>query len=189
MKRNLLISDIDSNIINCINGYIIENTMVCNCYPGWTSSNYDSINQCDIDTGANNTLSNTRIINEGNTEKNDKSSSIMRIGIIILVLTFIYCAILYLYKKWKNIKLIKQKIKYQKNLNKKIELELSLKLDEIDKDINEYSCNPSKKNKTISKECEHQKNNINSEQKMDSISIPVKTPQNKKSPINKDSNL
>ena len=183
MKRNLLSSDdIDTNIINCINGYFIENTMICNCYPGWTSSNYDSINQCDIDTGANNTLSNTRIINEGNNENKDKSSSIiiMRIGIIILALTFIFCIILYLYKKWKNIKLIKQKIKYQKNLNKKIELELSLKLDEIGNENNEakQSCYQSKGNKTISKECEQKNNNTN-----ELINIPVKTP------IKNDSNL
>ena len=188
MKRKLLTSDdIDTNIINCINGYFIENTMICNCYPGWTSSNYDSINQCDIDTGMNNTLSDTRIINEGNNKMKDKSSSIiiMRIGMIILALTLIYCVILYCYKKWKNIKLIKQKIKYQKNLNKKIELELSLKLDEIGNENKEaqQSCNQSKGNKTISKECEQKNNNTIYEQKKELINIPVKTP------IKKDSNL
>ena len=49
--------------INCVNGYLLENSPLCICYPGWTSDSY-SLDQCTVDTGENNTNTNT------NTNKN-----------------------------------------------------------------------------------------------------------------------
>ena len=170
-KRNLLSSEVNENIVNCINGYIADNTMICQCYPGWTS-NYDSLNQCDVDTGLNNTKSNSGLLNS-NYNNNSPSTMIFLIGFIILALILIICIFLYLYKKWKDIKLVKQKIKYEKNKNKKIEHELSLNLEDIDTEKGEttQSSDKLKKNKSINKK--------------DSMNIRVRTHEKRKSPFRK----
>ena len=94
--------------IICVNGYIDEYTNDCYCYPGWTSD-YDTINRCDIDSGENRTR-----LNDGdqmmNSQNNDFES--ISIGLTVLstislmfcILAIIIAILLYLYKKYKNIK-------------------------------------------------------------------------------------
>ena len=117
----------DYSIFNCVNGRLIENTTICICYPGWTT-NENTLNQCDIDSGENTTNSNS-VKNNGvvyyDTENNNnKSTSPFVIGfyvvLIILALGLICALFLCLFKKYKDIRLIKEKIKFEKKKNKKI---------------------------------------------------------------------
>ena len=170
MKRNL-ISDNIEDLVNCVNGYLIEDTIICVCYPGWKSLSPDTFNQCDIDNGENHTQTNSGVLISNNEEKKDDFvlKIILIFVFILCFLSAIICIILCLLKKWKNIKLIKQKIKYEKNKNKKMEYELSLKLENKE---NKISSNTS----TINKSPECQNNDINyGYYKKDSISVNVNT--------------
>lgn len=141
MKRNLLDQEINEILINCVNGYILENTNICYCYPGWTSD-FNSINQCDIDNGENRTklnnaknVSNSGIMysNDNNTNYSEMSVEviIIIIGFALLFFTFVIGIILCLYKKWKDIKLVKERIKYEKKRNKGRNSDMYFKRDEI----------------------------------------------------------
>ena len=136
--------------INCINGYILENTTICICYPGWSSSDYD-LAQCTVDNGANNTNSYTNK-NKGvvgsNEETKGNSTSIISIVLIVLLILFalgIFLAIfLCLFKKYKDIKLIKEKIKFEKKRNKNVDGNMAQR--EKGKDINSYDNNEKENN-------------------------------------------
>ena len=141
MGRNLLDQEFNTIIINCVNGYILENTNICYCYPGWTSD-FNSINQCDIDNGENRTklnngknVSNQGIMysNDNNTNYSEMSVEVMIIiiGFTLLLFTIIIGIILCLYKKWKDIKLVKERIKYEKKRNKGRNSDMYIKRDEI----------------------------------------------------------
>ncbi len=106
--------------IICVNGYIDEYTNDCYCYPGWTSD-YDTINRCDIDSGENRTR-----LNDGdqmiNSQNNDFESisigltALSTISLMFCILAIIIAILLYLYKKYKNIKKrIRNKNKIKKN--------------------------------------------------------------------------
>ena len=123
----------DYSIFNCVNGRLIENTTICICYPGWTT-NENTLNQCDIDSGENNTNSNS-VKNNGvvyyDTENNNnKSTSPFVIGfyvfLIILALGLICALFLCLFKKYKDIRLIKEKIKFEKKKIKKLEIKIRI---------------------------------------------------------------
>ena len=108
MRHLLKEESIINNEIICVNGYIVEYTNDCYCYPGWISD-YDTINRCDIDSGENRTR-----LNDGdqmmNSQNNDFES--ISIGLTVLstislmfcILAIIIAILLYLYKKYKNIK-------------------------------------------------------------------------------------
>ena len=136
--------------INCINGYILENTTICICYPGWSSSDYD-LAQCTVDNGANNTNSYTnknKGVVDSNEETKGSSTSIISIVLIILLILFalgIFLAIfLCLFKKYKDIKLIKEKIKFEKKRNKNVDGNIAQR--EKGKDINSYDNNEKENN-------------------------------------------
>ena len=136
--------------INCINGYILENTTICICYPGWSSSDYD-LAQCTVDNGANNTNSYTnknKGVVDSNEETKGNSTSIISIVLIILLILFalgIFLAIfLCLFKKYKDIKLIKEKIKFEKKRNKNVDGNMAQR--EKGKDINSYDNNEKENN-------------------------------------------
>ena len=136
--------------INCINGYILENTTICICYPGWSSSDYD-LAQCTVDNGANNTNSYTnknKGVVDSNEETKGSSTSIISIVLIILLILFalgIFLAIfLCLFKKYKDIKLIKEKIKFEKKRNKNVDGNMAQR--EKGKDINSYDNNEKENN-------------------------------------------
>ena len=133
-KRKLLSPDTDFEFevqekepsFNCVNGYVLENTTICICYPGWTS-NYYSFDQCTVDSGENSTNSNSNkkqgiIYSDSETkEKNTSVAFIIFIIFLILLALGIVCAIfLCLFKKYKDIKLVKEKIKFEKKKNKQI---------------------------------------------------------------------
>ena len=136
--------------INCINGYILENTTICICYPGWSSSDYD-LAQCTVDNGANNTNSYTnknKGVVDSNEETKGSSTSIISIVLIVLLILFalgIFLAIfLCLFKKYKDIKLIKEKIKFEKKRNKNVDGNMAQR--EKGKDINSYDNNEKENN-------------------------------------------
>ena len=136
--------------INCINGYILENTTICICYPGWSSSDYD-LAQCTVDNGANNTNSYTnknKGVVDSNEETKGSSTSIINIVLIVLLILFalgIFLAIfLCLFKKYKDIKLIKEKIKFEKKRNKNVDGNMAQR--EKGKDINSYNNNEKENN-------------------------------------------
>ena len=136
--------------INCINGYILENTTICICYPGWSSSDYD-LAQCTVDNGENNTNSYTnknKGVVDSNEETKGSSTSIISIVLIILLILFalgIFLAIfLCLFKKYKDIKLIKEKIKFEKKRNKNVDGNMAQR--EKGKDINSYDNNEKENN-------------------------------------------
>ena len=114
--------------IICKNGYILENTTICICYPGWTSSNYD-LAQCTVDNGENNTNTNSYSSkNNGIVSSNEetKGNNISAVGIVLIIILIIlalgifFAIFLCLFKKYKDIKLIKEKIKFEKKRNKKV---------------------------------------------------------------------
>ena len=133
------IEEIDLHL-NCVNGYFIENTTICICYPGWTSV-YNSFDLCTEDSGENNTNTYKK---EGviysNDEPKEKATSpafIIFLIIIILLVLGIFCAIfMCLFKKYKDIKLLKEKIKYEKKRNKNWNQSNSNIVGEKGKDIN-----------------------------------------------------
>ena len=94
--------------IICVNGYIDEYTNDCYCYPGWTSD-YDTINRCDIDNGENRTRLNDgdKMINSQNNDYESISiglTALNTISLMFCILAIIIAIFLYLYKKCKNIK-------------------------------------------------------------------------------------
>ena len=151
--------------MNCINGYFLENTTICICYPGWTSSSYN-LEQCSVDTGENNTNSFTnknKGIVDSNEETNGKNISAVGIVLIIILILLalgIFVAIfLCLFKKYKDIKLIKEKIKFEKKRNKK---EDGNTHGEKGKDINSENNTDDEKNSIDLKViCENKSNSIN----------------------------
>ena len=58
--------------LNCVNGYFIENNTICICYKGWTSD-FTSLDQCNIDSGENKTNCKGGII-QSNVDSNDKGT-------------------------------------------------------------------------------------------------------------------
>ena len=134
--RHLLDTEIKDDIsLTCVNGYIVENTTLCICYKGWTT-NSNSVNECDVDTGANNTNSNNNPgIVYSNNDIEEKSSSasfgtvLIYIIISILILALIFTIILCIYKKFKDIRLLKEKIKNEKNKKKDVKRESNESLD------------------------------------------------------------
>ena len=108
--------------LNCINGYFIENTTICICYPGWTSV-YNDLDRCTIDSGANNSNAQKKegVIYSKDAPKDKGISTTVVIFLIFLILVVlgIFCAIfMCLFKKYKDIKLVKEKIKFEKKRNK-----------------------------------------------------------------------
>ena len=107
--------------LNCVNGYFIENNTICICYKGWTSD-FTSLDQCNIDSGENKTNFKGGII-QSNVDSNDKGTSFISIVFIIFVillfLSIFFAIILCLLKKYKDIKLVKAKIKNEKNRKEK----------------------------------------------------------------------
>ena len=149
-KRKLLSPDTDFEFefqekepsINCVNGYVLENTTICICYPGWTS-NYYSFDQCTVDSGENSTNINSNkkqgiIYSDNDTkEKNTSAGFIVFIIFMILLALGIFCAIfLCLFKKYKDIKLVKEKIKFEKKKNKQISQVKGEKRKDINSDKN-----------------------------------------------------
>ena len=96
----------DEIILNCVNGYFIENNTICICYKGWTSD-FTSLDQCNIDSGENKTNFKGGII-QSNVDSNDKGTSFISIVFIIFVillfLSIFFAIILCLLKKYKDIK-------------------------------------------------------------------------------------
>ena len=91
--RNLLDTEIKEDlIINCMNGYILENTSLCICYKGWTT-NSNSLNECDVDSGENSTniKANSGVVYSNNT--NQEKSNVNFVTILI----YIFISILVLY--------------------------------------------------------------------------------------------
>ena len=115
MKRNLLNTEvIDDNII-CVNGYFLDDSPYCICYPGWTSE-YNSIQQCNIKISGNDTHSSTPDIHITDTHGNEFFGvSIYEIaikaGLTLLVLTCIFCALRCVFRKCRKVIKINQKIK------------------------------------------------------------------------------
>ena len=152
--------------INCINGYFLENTTICICYPGWTSGDYDLV-QCSVDSGANNTNSFTnknKGVVDSNEETQGNSTSIISIVLIIililLALGIFFAIFLCLFKKYKDIKLIKEKIKFEKKRNKKIDGNTVQR--EEGKDINSYDNNINENNAVdLGIICENKPTSIN----------------------------
>ena len=131
--------------INCVNGYLLENSPLCICYPGWTSDSY-SLDQCTIDTGENNTNTNTNtnkniengiIYVDNETKENNKSFNLIIImGILGIFFLVIFCYLfLCFYKKCKDIRLVKEKIKFEKKKNKALSTNIN-KIAKKGKDIN-----------------------------------------------------
>ena len=155
--------------INCINGYILENTTICICYPGWTSGDYD-LAQCTVNNGANNTNSYTnknKGVVDSSEETKGSSTSIISIVLIIILILFalgIFFAIfLCLFKKYKDIKLIKEKIKFEKKRNKNVDSNNAQR--GKGKDINSYD-NDENNNDAVDVGiiCENKPNSINDTQ-------------------------
>ena len=152
--------------INCINGYILENTTICICYPGWTSGDYD-LAQCTIDNGENNTNSYTnknKGIIDSNGETKGSSTSIISIVLIIILILFalgiFFSIFLCLFKKYKDIKLIKEKIKFEKKRNKNVDENMAQR--GKGKDINSYDNSGNENNAVdLGIICENKPNSIN----------------------------
>ena len=106
----------DEIILNCVNGYFIENNTICICYPGWTSE-FSSLDQCTINSGENSTGTKGGII-QYNNDSVDKGFSVITIifviFVVLLILCFFFFIIMCLFKKYKDIKLVKEKIKNEK---------------------------------------------------------------------------
>ena len=131
--RNLLSNEDDEDIY-CINGYIFPDTNECICYPGWDSISW-SIYKCTYDMQTNI----TKTKSDQNVEASNKEGESGHIDNIIkiflcLFLFFgciiLFCIFLCFYSKWKKIKLIKQKIKYEKEKTKKLESGVSLNVEQ-----------------------------------------------------------
>ena len=130
MKRNLLADEVEKTF-NCVNGYFLENSIICICYPGWTSST-DGINLCNIDNGENKTKSTSSYTNgdTNNTDRyadtnsrysdipqNDEIDDItqeefyVKVSIIIFILFIIIYIIKCCFRKCCKAKKIKMKVK------------------------------------------------------------------------------
>lgn len=144
--RNLLSQEEDYPIeitdevlhFECINGYFMERLAMCYCYPGWDSV-YNSLVQCTIDTGLNNTKNKN---NDIYTEQGTNSPPVAFVIFLIVLFLFLsgmFCHIcMCLCKKYIDMKLIREKIKYFKKTNKKLSIDNanSINQEEIVKDIN-----------------------------------------------------
>ena len=148
--RQLLVSKSNYEIegreisINCVNGYFIPNTSLCICYPGW-KSDYSIFDQCTVDSGENNTniKSKEGVIYYNNDSKDEGTSATFVIFLTFLILLAFgaVCALfMCLFKKYKDIKLVKEKIKFEKKRNKKLSLNGKGDINKIEgnkvKDIN-----------------------------------------------------
>ena len=136
----IIVKDVKDIALNCINGYLIPNSSICTCYPGW-SSDYNSLDQCNIDSGENNTNSKRGIIYNNDDPKDKGTSANVIIFLIVLILLVIgvVCALfMYLFKKYKDIKLVKEKIKFEKNRNINLSQnnDINQREDSKEKDIN-----------------------------------------------------
>ena len=139
--------------IICVNGYIDEYTNDCYCYPGWTSD-YDTINRCDRDSGENRTR-----LNDGdqmmNSQNNDFESisigltALSTISLMFCLLAIIIAILLYLYKKYKNFKKRienKNKSKTKNNKSKKNDIKRNEKIDGNKDNIQPKTINDKKGN-------------------------------------------
>ena len=148
--RQLLVPKIHLEIesgempVNCVNGYLVQNSSLCICYPGWTSD-YNILEQCTVDSGLNNTNNESKegIIYYDNDSKDEGTSIAFVIFLIFLILLTLgaVCALfMCLFKKYKDIKLLKEKIKFEKKRNKKLSLNGKSDINKIEgnkvKDIN-----------------------------------------------------
>ena len=170
MSQYLIYTD-DSEEEYCINGYISPNTKDCICYPGWDSVPW-SLYKCTFDLEINITESDSNKHLEKSNEEGENSNNSFIIYIFLSIFLFFCCVIvacvfLCFYSKWKKIKLIKQKIKYEKEKTKKLESENSLNKGQM---IELHDLNKFKENSNEEKE----KNDIKSEK--DSIDIQVQSP-------------
>ena len=155
---------------NCINGYYSEKSIICICYPGWTSD-FLSLNQCDIDTGENLTKLNKdtdiRDIGSSNSDKNknnkkENSFDIMAgmaisSVVLLIILLIIFCILTYICKKFKKSKLKQNETNNNKNKIKKSEISLELGSNTIKKDEDN---NNSFNSKTIRDNSNHTLNNV-----------------------------
>ena len=142
MRHLLKEESIINNEIICVNGYIVEYTNDCYCYPGWISD-YDTINRCDIDSGENRTR-----LNDGdqmmNSQNNDFES--ISIGLVVLsafrlmfcLLAIIIVVLLYLYTKIGN--------KNKSNKGKKNDIKRNEKIDGNKDNIQPKTMNDKKGN-------------------------------------------
>ena len=159
--RQLLVPKIHYEIktgqisINCVNGYLVPNSSICICYPGWTSD-YDILDQCTIDSGENNTniKSKEGVIYYNDDSKDEETSVAFVIFLILLILLALgaVCALfMCLFKKYKDIKLLKEKIKFEKKRNKKLSLDGKSDIHKIERNkVKDINCE--KNNKDLEKE-------------------------------------
>ena len=122
MKRNLLSLEADDNTINCVNGYFLEDSDICICYPGWTSDGY-SINQCDIEISGKSNKNETQDIDYKSSEPNEivdvtADDFVFKAGIAIFALACIFFVLRCLFKKCRKFAYIK-KGKKEKGKEKK----------------------------------------------------------------------
>ena len=184
MKRNLLSTDYSDDLLvvhyetkedtyNCVNGYYLNDSFICNCYPGW-ASDFTGFNLCDIDTGENLTKLNKDIdgidspnSDGGENSKKNNNNIMAEIGIsfclFLIILLIIFCVLRCIFKKFKKITSIKKKINSHKNNNEIKESEISLELSSnVDnKNENKVSFNQSKQSKSIIEDKNEENNNNN----------------------------
>ena len=160
MKRNLLTIEVIDDSIKCVNGYFLDGSPYCICYPGWTSE-YNSIEQCNIKISGNDTHSNTQDIHITDTHSNGIfGASIYEVAIkaifIFFVLACIFCALRCLFRKCRKVININQKIKENDKEKRRKEYEY-----DID---NEYNDDKSS-SFNYKKQCEKKRkeNNSNSQ--------------------------
>ena len=166
--RNLLSIEYDDEDTYCINGYILPDTNECICYPGWDSISW-SIYKCtyDMQTNATKTKSDKNV-EASNEEESAHSDNSYIIKIFFFLFLFfgciiISCIFLCFYSKWKKIKLIKQKIKYEKEKTKKLESGVSLNVEQSKEMQNSNKINEKSDEEETYKvetEKEGEKNNI-----------------------------
>ena len=157
MQRILLSIEGLENMHKCINGYYIGNSNICTCYLGWTTDP-NSFNQCDINTGENSTIkkeNHDNIMYPDSVENYNFLFEEIRfkIGLAIFVLITFFCVLLCIFKKCKVIKKINKRKEKNKNKRKTSEISLELgtvvvKEDEDEDNEGKLYIKPKQKGKT-----------------------------------------
>ena len=183
MKRNLLTTEVIDDSIKCVNGYFLDGSPYCICYPGWTSD-YNSIEQCNIKISGNDTHSNTQDIHITDTHSNGIfGASIYEVaikaGFIFFLLVCIFCALRCLFRKCRKVIYINQRIKENDKEKRRKEYEYDI---DNEHDDNSNSFNYKKQCEKKSKENNSNSQGRNAETKKEEginkgcIELQIKSP-------------
>ena len=184
MKRNLLTTEVIDDNIKCVNGYFLDGSPYCICYPGWTSE-YNSIEQCNIKISGNDTHSTTQDIhitdNHSNGIFGDSIYEMaIKAGLILFVLACIFCALKCLFKKCRKVININHKIKENEKEKRRKEYEYDIDNEYDDDKSNSFNykkqCEKNSKGNNSNSQKRNEKTKKEEEINKGCIELQIKSP-------------